>query len=489
MFRGNYFGGRFVMPAGGDTFASENPARPGTKVLEVRGDASAVDAAVAAARAALPGWRRAPLATRVEALRKVQAAVDRHAELIAQAITAEMGKTIAESRAEAKSIAAKIGGIVDQLPHELPTAGPGAPGEQRFHALGVVAVIGPFNFPVHLLNTHVIPALVTGNTVVCKVSEVTPLSGQRYAELFEDAGFPAGVFNLVHGLGATGAALTGHPDVSGVIFTGSYHTGRLVRQQTFDQPHKKVALELGGKNPALVLDDADLEQATREILLGALLTTGQRCTATSRVVVTPGIAGALRERLVDAFSRIEPGDPADDATFMGPLANRAARERFAKGLAAGREEGAKVLVESRPIDGGYYVTAGLYEVRGDERIVQDELFGPHVCFEVARDEDDAFARAARSGYGLAASLFSARTEAFERFYDEVPAGVFNFNRSTNGASGLLPFGGVGRSGNWHPAGSSAPRITTYPVALMKAPFGERTANSQLDRALAKGEGA
>jgi succinylglutamic semialdehyde dehydrogenase len=342
---------------------------------------------------------------------------------------------------------------------------------------------------VHLLNTHVIPALVTGNTVVCKVSEVTPLSGQRYAELFEDAGFPAGVFNLVHGLGATGAALTGHPDVSGVIFTGSYHTGRLVRQQTFDQPHKKVALELGGKNPALVLDDADLEQATREIVLGALLTTGQRCTATSRVVVTPGIAGALRERLVDAFSRIEPGDPADDATFMGPLANRAARERFAKGLAAGRDEGAKVLVESRPIDGGYYVTAGLYEVRGDERLVQDELFGPHVCFEVARDEDDAFTRAARSGYGLAASLFSARTEAFERFYDEVPAGVFNFNRSTNGASGLLPFGGVGRSGNWHPAGSSAPRITTYPVALMKAPFGERTANSQLDRALAKGKGA
>ena len=421
---------------------------------------------------------------RVQALRRVQGVLPAHVEGIAQAITMEMGKSIVEARTEARSIATRIEGVIGQLPHELAPAGPGAPGVQRFHALGVVAVIGPFNFPVHLLNTYVVPALLTGNTVVVKPSEITPLAGQRYAELFDAAGLPPGVLNLVHGQGATGGALATHPGVTGVVFTGSYATGRRIRQDTFDQPAKKVCLELGGNNVAVVLDDADLDQASRELMLGALLTTGQRCTATSRVVVTPGVADALRERLVEGFARIRPGDPTDEATFMGPLASRGARALFEAALVDARREGARPLVESSTLPGGHFVTPALYEVQGGEPSLRDEVFGPFLALEVARDDQDAFARAADNDYGLSASLFTAREALLEDFYDEVGVGVVNLNRSTNGASGLLPFGGVGRSGNWMAAGSGAPRLCTWPVAVMSADFGARTANPALDRALA-----
>ena len=484
-FRGNYIGGAFVPVATGEHFVSRNPALEHQVVLRARADVSAVEPAVAAAVAAAGAWRRGTTASRVASLRAVQAKVAEHAERIAEAITAEMGKPLGEARVEARSIGGKIEGVIGQLAHTLPGAAPGAPGEQRFHALGVMAVIGPFNFPVHLLNTHIVPALLTGNAVVAKPSELTPLCGQRYAELFDDAGFPAGVLNVVHGLGATGAALVTHPDVTGVVFTGSYATGRRIREATFDQPFKKVCLELGGNNPAVVLDDADLEQATREILLGALLTAGQRCTATSRVIATPGVADALEARLTAAFRAARPGDPSDPSTFFGPLASDDARRLFLDALAVAREEGAVPLVEGEGLPGGAYVTPALYRVSGAEPSLREEVFGPFVAFERASDDDDALARAAENPYGLSASLFSARDEMLEAFYDRVRVGVVNFNRSTNGASGLLPFGGVGRSGNWRPAGSEAARLCTWPVAVMKAELGKQTAHPALDALLAE----
>ncbi len=300
---------------------------------------------------------------------------------------------------------------------------------------------------------------------------------------FDDAGFPAGVFNLVHGLGDAGAALVTHPDVTGVVFTGSYQTGRRIRQATFDQPFKKVCLELGGNNPAVVLDDADLDQAVREILLGALLTAGQRCTATSRVVATPGIADALEDRLAAAFRGARPGDPSDPATFFGPLASEDARRRFLDALAVAREEGAVPVVEGESLPGGAFVSPALYRVSGSEPALREEVFGPFIAFERAADEEDALARAAQNPYGLSASLFSARESALEAFYDQVRVGVVNFNRSTNGASGLLPFGGVGRSGNWRPAGSEAARLCTWPVAVMRADHGAHTAHAGLDALL------
>jgi len=485
-FRGNYFGGQFVRPSSGQCFHSNNPSQRDAVVLEAVGDPDAVSEAVEAASKARGPWARRPMRERVALLQRVADALPSHVAGIAEAICTEMGKTIAESRIEANSIAGKINATVKLLEHELAAAGPGAPGEQRHHPLGIVAILGPFNFPVHLVNTHLIPALLAGNVVVAKPSEVTPLCGQRYAALFHEAGLPDGVFNMIQGRGDVGSALVKHTDVNGIVFTGGFETAQHIRRDLFDYPHKKLALELGGKNPAVVLDDAELDNAVREILLGALLTTGQRCTATSRVIATPGIADALLERLAQAFATVKPGDPMAAATFMGPLATARSKDGFLKGLERARADGAEVVVESTELEGGQFVTPGLYLVDGHEDIVSTELFGPHISFERAIDEDDAYRRVNASPWGLSASLFTRNNEAFERFYHAIRAGVLNLNRSTNGASGMLPFGGVGKSGNWHPAGSLALRVATYPVAVMQGDDSTITANEALDTALRGG---
>jgi succinylglutamic semialdehyde dehydrogenase len=201
------------------------------------------------------------------------------------------------------------------------------------------------------------------------------------------------------------------------------------------------------------------------------------------VIATAGVADTLKVRLVEAFGRIRPASPQDADTFMGPLATLQSRERFLSLLERARGEGAQVLVESEALPEGAWVTPGLYEVNGDESFLTEELFGPHVAFEVASDPEDAFRRAADTPYGLSAALFSASESALEDFYDVVRAGVINFNRSTNGASGLLPFGGTGMSGNWRAAGSCAPRLSTYPVAFMKAEYGALTSHARLESLL------
>lgn len=489
-FLGNYVNGHFEgtvdASASASPFRSENPATLET-VCDAIGDPDAVARAVNAAHDAWPAWRRLTVAERAAALQRVAAAVPEHAPAIAAAITAEMGKVHSEALIEAKSVAQKLQDTIALYPHELSGAMSGAPGEQRHRPLGVVAIIGPFNFPVHLINTHLLPALLAGNTVVAKVSELTPLTGQRYAALFHAAGLPPGVFNLVQGGGPVGQALVTHPSVHGVIFTGSYNTARRIRQALFDMPEKKLALELGGKNPVVVLDDvaedpARLDHAVREILLGALLTAGQRCTATSRVIATPGVAPALRERLTTAFRTIRPGDPDSPDTFLGPLASQTATRHFLRGLDAAKADGARVLVDSEHL-GACFVTPSLYEVAGHESLVHEELFGPNVAFELATDPADAFRRASNSRFGLSASIFTESKDAFEAFVDAVPTGVVNWNRSTNGASGLLPFGGIGMSGNFSPGGSGSLRIGTYPVAVMQIPSTQRTPNAALDAAL------
>lgn len=479
-FAGHYIDGNFQV-GDGASFQSVNPAKGFETVFESRDGGAFVDDAVQAARAASKSWRRLSFGQRANALTKVADRVEAWVEPIAKAIAMEMGKSISESRVEARSIAGKIKGVIANCPSELADAPSAAPGEQRFHPMGVMGIIGPFNFPIHLLNTHVIPALITGNTVVIKPSEVTPLCGQLYAELFHEAGLPNGVFNLIQGEGGTGAAISTHADIDALVFTGSYETGRRIRQATFDQPWKKVCLELGGKNVALVLDDAHVEQTVRELLLGAFLTTGQRCTATSRLVITPKIADRLLTDLSKGLSKITSGDPFDSKSFMGPLATARSKASFKASLDGIRAEGAEVIAEGVEAAGsGAFVAPSLFRVSGKETALREEFFGPNICVEVAADESDAFERASRNDYGLSASLFSSRPEMLERFYDEVRVGVVNFNRSTNGASGLLPFGGTNKSGNWRPAGSVSPRLATYPVAVMQRAFGDMTAHPVLD---------
>ena len=485
---GDYIAGRFLAPTG-QPLVSTNPARAGARVLETAWAPERVRQACDAAAEAAPAWARLSLAERAEHLARFrQALADRAADL-ADAIVMETGKLRSEATAEVQLLLVRFDLVHKLVERDLADRTvPGRPSEKlRHHPFGVVGVIGPFNFPLHLCHAHVIPALFTGNAVVVKPSDITPLAGQRYAEAAHAAGLPAGVLNMVQGGAEAGAALVAHPAVRGLCFTGSYRVGRLLAQTCLDRPEVLLALEMGGKNTAVVLDDADLHQAAHELVLGAYLTTGQRCTATERVLVHRDLAGGLIDLLRRLVSALRFGDPDDRTSFAGPLTTASGRARVAAALQAARGAGAEPLVNglAGPWASGerffmgpslHVLPDGRHDVPG---YTDEELFGPDLCVETVADDDEAIAVMRAARFGLATSVFTGDDERFERFYRETHSGIVNRNRSTNLASPHLPFGGVGRSGNYRPAGSHAPRNVVYPVAVQENVLGWGQLHPQL----------
>ncbi len=475
--QGDFVGGGFVRGTAARRLTSENPAQDFAPVFATDVVSGHVAEAVFAARSAQKRWAILCEAGRVEALERLADAFTARCEQMAEAIVTETGKPWREAQAEAQSLAARVKlmtthgllRIADLVPD-------GVTGRARAHAQGVLAVIGPYNYPAHLVNAHVIPALLTGNAVIVKPSETCPWVAEVYAQCVADARLPDGVFNLVQGDGQTGAALVSHPGIDGVLFTGSYNTGRRILEATLDQPHKICALEMGGKNCAVVLDDADLKQALAAVLQGAFLSAGQRCTATSRVLVDRRVQEPFIEALSRAARILEPKDPFDPTAPFGPLANRPAFERFVALREKAGTLGLRVLVEGRTLEGGAFVTPSVHVLPAGKReapgYLDEELFGPDLCVEVFDGLDAAIDRINESPYGLSNALFTSDDAKFERFFLETRSGLCNKNRSTNGASGLLPFGGVGKSGNQRPAGIDAVRYTTYPVAVLEEPLGK-----------------
>ena len=467
--RGDLIGGRFV-PAKGDVLRSEDPAHDFAPVYETQTRPDHVDAAVDAARRAAEPWADLSTQERVDRLQALRACFVDAIEEMADAIVRETGKPLREARGEAGALAPRIDLMATDGLARIETLRPsGVLGEARAHPQGVLAVIGPYNYPAHLINAHVIPALMSGNTVVIKPSEACPYSGEVYAKACAAAGLPPGVVNMVQGGADVGRALVAHPEVDGVLFTGSFQTGRAITETCLDQPHKILALELGGKNAAVILNDANLSQALAGVVQGAFLTAGQRCTATSRVLVQRGVADAFIDALTRACQALRPGDPLDDKAPFGPLANRRAFERFCAIREGAAKEHTTTLVAGETLDGGAYVTPSLHLLEKEQApgYLDTELFGPDLCVELVDDLDHAIDRLRKSPYGLSNSLFSADDQAFEHFYRRTRSGLCNHNRSTNGASGKLPFGGVGMSGNQRPAGVDAMRYTTYPVAILR----------------------
>lgn len=472
LIRSDWIGGRFLEPVGAP-LVSRNPARDGKPVLETLWSVERVAEAVAAAKEAHPSWFRLSFDERLAILHRFRAAIVRHKEDLADAIVREVGKIRSEARAEVDSLIARFDLVESHIRQDLREGPlPGFPNEElRWHPHGVVAVIGPFNFPLHLCHAHVVPALLLGNTVVVKPSEITPLCGVRYAEAAAEAGLPPGALNVVQGKGPTGAALVAHPDVRALAFTGSWAVGRRIAEAALDKPEMLIALEMGGKNTVVVCEDADVRQAAHEIVVGAYLTTGQRCTCTDRVLVHRKLAGPL----IDALRKIVPalvfGDPDDPRAFAGPMATAEGREKLERAMAAAEKAGAEVVVEGRRLPGGYYRTAsvhrlpeGVHDIPGYTDV---ELFGPDLGIEIVDDDDEAIAVVNASPYGFANSIFTSDDARFERYYRETRCGVLNRNRSTNQASPRLPFGGTGRSGNFRPAGSFAPRNLAIPVAVQR----------------------
>jgi succinylglutamic semialdehyde dehydrogenase len=348
---------------------------------------------------------------------------------------------------------------------------PGQAGaECRFRPLGVLAVLGPFNFPVHLPNGHILPALACGNSVVFKPSEIAPHAAEIYARCLEEAGVPKGVFNLLQGGPPVGAALSAQADVNGVLFTGSWAVGQAIARANLGQT-KLLALEMGGKNAALVLPDADPDKAVYDVLFSAFVSTGQRCTAASRaIVVGRDNARRFAERIVQLAQKLVIGHPLDDGIFMGPLASPAALEKFERGV---QSSPAEVLLASQRVRPrgltGCYVTPSVHFVheRQGSAYEREELFGPDLAVYPAESEEEALQIANATDYGLAASVHTADATTFDRCQRALDCGVVNWNAPTVGASGRLPFGGLKRSGNHRPAAISSTSYCAVPVAVMR----------------------
>ncbi len=475
--KGNFIDGNWeTVHSAKGKIVRENPADPDQTVFRTSWDLVSTDLAVKAAREALPDWDRRGVDERLEYLERLKEAFQSRREDLARAISREVGKPLWEARGEADALVRKIEVMTDEgleVTRERRPEGLEG-GRWKHRPLGVVAVLGPFNFPAHLPNGHIVPALIHGNTVVVKPSELTGGVMQVYFECLEQAGFPDGVVNLVHGPGEVGEALAKHRGVNGLLFTGSWETGLEIKRQTLDHYWKLLALEMGGKNTSIVLEDADLEQAAHEIARAAYLTTGQRCSATSRIVVRTEIAETFLETFVDITDRVTTGHPIGEDVFMGPLADEAAFEKFL--AAQDRDEEGKLRPvrrggRARGGDDGYYVEPGVWladqvDARGEHQA--SEIFGPDVVVYPVDSDQMAAHVANATEYGLAMSVFTSTGERFEELSYDLKTGVLNMNRSTAGASSRLPFGGVKKSGNHRPSAILAGEYCSYPQAQLRS---------------------
>lgn len=479
-YKGDFINGRFVPVSKGDgEFKDISPSDLNDTVMTVPFKHDHIDEACVAARKAYPAWANLPMAERKNYLMRLKELFDGNAEQMAQIISRDTGKPTWEALTEAKALGAKIDITLNHslnliAEERIANALPQVDGVIRHRSRGVMAVVGPFNFPAHLPNGHIIPALIAGNTIVFKPSEQTPAVGQFMAELVEKAQFPAGVFNLVQGDGAAGGRLVANEHVDGILFTGSYEVGLKIKQETLTHYWKILALEMGGKNATVVWDDADMDKAIYESLIGVYMTAGQRCSCTSRIILHPKIAEEFTEKFYQAAKKLSIGHWKEN-TFMGPLINAAAVEKYIRFQEIANRENCESLMRGKALDlkhKGYYVTPSIHLVnKFDPNSVyqKSEIFGPNAAIYQTDDFGHAMDIVSSTGYGLAMALFSKRKDLYEEALFKARVGILNWNRTTNGASSRLPFGGFGKSGNDRPSAHFAIQYCTMPVASLEDP--------------------
>ena len=432
-------------------------------------------AAVSKARAAFPAWARTPLDDRIALARAFQAVVKDRADAFARLISRETGKPLWETRTEVASVAAKVDISVAAQAERAGTRSGDVAGVRqtlRHKPHGVLAVLGPYNFPAHLPNGHIVPALLAGNTVVFKPSELTPAVGAFLVECWAAAGLPEGVLNLVQGAGDTGRALAGDPGIDGLLFTGSPHIGAALARQFADDPSRILALEMGGNNPLVVWDVADgnLDAAAALIVQSAYLSAGQRCTCARRLIVGPD-AAPLLDRVVALIDRIIVGAPFDEPQpFMGPVIDSRAADRLQAGFADLIGRGGEVLRPLARRDARPLLTPGLIDVTNVANRADAEFFGPLLQLIRVADFDAALAEANATRFGLSAGLIGGDADLYHEFWTRIRAGVVNWNRPTNGAASNAPFGGTGLSGNHRPSAYYAADYVAFPVASLEADF-------------------
>lgn len=477
-FKGNYINGEFnsVTDADGQ-WAIKSPADLKDKIIEVKFSNAAVARACEAAQKAYSQWSRLTLEERKSFLLKLKTVFLARQEEMAALISRETGKPLWESKTEAAGLASKIDITLEHslklvAEEKVENALPGIDGYIRHRSRGVMAVVGPFNFPAHLPNGHIIPALIVGNTIVFKPSEKTPAVGQLMAECFHAAGFPPGVFNLVQGQVEVGKRLVQSDKVDGVLFTGSYEVGLKIKQDTLEHYWKILALEMGGKNTTVVWDDADLEKAVYETITGSYLSTGQRCSGTSKIVLHKSIRDKFLENFHEVAKKITIGHWSQN-TFMGPLISAESVDKYSRFQEIAKREGAECLMRGKSLSlphEGYYVTPSIYLIdkpNPDSMYQKSEIFGPNVAVYTTENFDEAMSILNMSGYGLSAAIFTRNLDLYKSAQFSARVGILNWNRTTNGASSRLPFGGMNKSGNDRPSAHYAIQYCSVPVASLE----------------------
>ncbi|PAU52882.1 succinylglutamate-semialdehyde dehydrogenase [Pseudomonas sp. PIC25] len=458
----------------GDALESRNPV--GQAVLWQGADASPmqVDAAVQAARAAFPAWARRPLEERIAILETFAATLKAHGDELARAIGEETGKPLWEAATEVTSMVNKVAISIQSYRERTgEKSGPlaDATAVLRHKPHGVVAVFGPYNFPGHLPNGHIVPALLAGNAVVFKPSELTPKVAELTVKCWIEAGIPAGVLNLVQGGRETGIALAGHAGIDGLFFTGSSRTGNLLHQQFAGRPDKILALEMGGNNPLIVDQVADVDAAVYTIVQSAFISAGQRCTCARRLLVPQGAWGdALLARLVQVAGQLKVGRfDEQPAPFMGSVVSLLAARQLLEAQAALLAKGAVALLTMTQLEAdAALLTPGILDVTAVAGRPDEEFFGPLLQVIRYTDFDAAIAEANATQYGLAAGLLSDSRERYQQFWVESRAGIVNWNKQLTGAASSAPFGGIGASGNHRPSAYYAADYCAYPVASLES---------------------
>ena len=429
---------------------------------------------VEAARATWPAWAAHSVAYRIESVRRFANVVRKRENEFAELIAKETGKPFWEARTEVAAVVNKVEISVEAYAERTPQRKLEAALSNRIAVRhkphGVLAVLGPYNFPAHLPNGHIVPALIAGNAVVFKPSEKTPATGEFLVNCFHEAKIPEGVVRLLVGGPEQGKALAAEPGIDGLLFTGSVRAGMALHKQFADMPHKILALELGGNTPLVVWQAKDIAAAATMVVQSAYLSAGQRCTAARRLIVEHGKEGPLLEAVLALVERIVVDQPfADPQPFMGPVIDLAAADRVQEQWLGLMMKGGKPLCRlDRPFEERPYLTPALIDVTDVKDRPDEEIFGPVLQVIRVKDFDDAIDEANNTRFGLAASLIGGSREQYDKFWANVRAGVINWNKPTNGAPSNAPFGGIGLSGNHRPSAFYAADYCAYPVTSSEA---------------------
>lgn len=484
--KGNYFDGDFHQPpiSGSlavDVFVERNsPADNEMLLWRMPVEYRHVEPVIEASVSGFYEWRKTPLEERIAALKRFQEIALARKNEIATAISLEMGKPMWEALTEAASVVGKVDVTINESLARIKNWSidnimPRTNGHTIFKPLGPCLVIGPFNFPCHLANTQILAALVAGNSIVFKPSEKTAYSGQLLIECLHQAGFPKGVIGMIQGDGEVAGRLVKDRRLKAVFFTGSKEVGLKILKNTHTDLSKMVALELGGKNPAILHEDADTDLALAELLKGAFLTSGQRCTSTSIVAIHRSLMDKFVERFHQYAKKLVIGHPLDTQPepFMGPLVDQHAVDSYLLFMGMAKREGVEEIMRGKQLNRpkpGQYVSPSIHVAKSfDEKshFLTSEIFGPNCTFIPYDDFEEAIAIANATEYGLASCLFTKQRSLYEKCLLEIDSGLMNWNRSTCGASAKLPFGGVKNSGNYHPAAVAAIDACVYTMTSLE----------------------